>query len=101
RHTRWPRDWSSDVCSSDLGSVRREVKRERGSRRVRGARSDDEQGLHGVSLRSGWQQLTITRKTEVARALLPLGEAAVRRGHEVRSEERRVGKEWRVQGGGY
>src|SRR5690625_6434947 len=21
RHTRWPRDWSSDVCSSDLGLV--------------------------------------------------------------------------------
>src|SRR5439155_16221442 len=21
RHTRWPRDWSSDVCSSDLGNV--------------------------------------------------------------------------------
>src|SRR5690625_7024615 len=21
RHTRWPRDWSSDVCSSDLGYV--------------------------------------------------------------------------------
>src|SRR5207253_5797346 len=21
RHTRWPRDWSSDVCSSDLFSV--------------------------------------------------------------------------------
>src|SRR5207253_7905647 len=21
RHTRWPRDWSSDVCSSDLVSV--------------------------------------------------------------------------------
>src|SRR5439155_10202132 len=21
RHTRWPRDWSSDVCSSDLNSV--------------------------------------------------------------------------------
>src|SRR5271166_367486 len=21
RHTRWPRDWSSDVCSSDLGAV--------------------------------------------------------------------------------
>src|SRR5579884_3381912 len=20
RHTRWPRDWSSDVCSSDLGA---------------------------------------------------------------------------------
>src|SRR5690625_6301849 len=22
RHTRWPRDWSSDVCSSDLGSAK-------------------------------------------------------------------------------
>src|SRR5690625_6976674 len=21
RHTRWPRDWSSDVCSSDLGDL--------------------------------------------------------------------------------
>src|SRR5690625_5312520 len=21
RHTRWPRDWSSDVCSSDLSSI--------------------------------------------------------------------------------
>src|SRR5690625_4142867 len=21
RHTRWPRDWSSDVCSSDLGTA--------------------------------------------------------------------------------
>src|SRR5215208_8047469 len=23
RHTRWPRDWSSDVCSSDLEGVER------------------------------------------------------------------------------
>src|SRR5439155_17279451 len=23
RHTRWPRDWSSDVCSSDLVDTRR------------------------------------------------------------------------------
>src|SRR5207253_7246166 len=22
RHTRWPRDWSSDVCSSDLSKLR-------------------------------------------------------------------------------
>src|SRR5690625_6825303 len=22
RHTRWPRDWSSDVCSSDLDDIR-------------------------------------------------------------------------------
>src|SRR5207253_6611358 len=24
RHTRWPRDWSSDVCSSDLEAPRQE-----------------------------------------------------------------------------
>src|SRR5207253_6791597 len=27
RHTRWPRDWSSDVCSSDLKSALRHLKR--------------------------------------------------------------------------
>src|SRR5690625_8008721 len=26
RHTRWPRDWSSDVCSSDLKSGRRQAR---------------------------------------------------------------------------
>src|SRR5439155_23135415 len=25
RHTRWPRDWSSDVCSSDLGNLQGRV----------------------------------------------------------------------------
>src|SRR5207253_6577049 len=30
RHTRWPRDWSSDVCSSDL---RAPTSRHRGARR--------------------------------------------------------------------
>src|SRR5207253_3843654 len=25
RHTRWPRDWSSDVCSSDLMSEQRKI----------------------------------------------------------------------------
>src|SRR5690625_7803700 len=28
RHTRWPRDWSSDVCSSDLEPTYREFIRE-------------------------------------------------------------------------
>src|SRR5207253_4966060 len=27
RHTRWPRDWSSDVCSSDLHRVARVAQR--------------------------------------------------------------------------
>src|SRR5439155_18331173 len=39
RHTRWPRDWSSDVCSSDLGRVRerhRESKRHCAIEKCRG-----------------------------------------------------------------
>src|SRR5207253_657517 len=31
RHTRWPRDWSSDVCSSDLGRVGGAPSRDDGS----------------------------------------------------------------------
>src|SRR5439155_5013978 len=30
RHTRWPRDWSSDVCSSDLSTSRRPRRSSRG-----------------------------------------------------------------------
>src|SRR5690625_6681964 len=29
RHTRWPRDWSSDVCSSDLGHSKNVIERVR------------------------------------------------------------------------
>src|SRR5207253_5432219 len=29
RHTRWPRDWSSDVCSSDLSELSWRVLRQR------------------------------------------------------------------------
>src|SRR5690625_2377989 len=36
RHTRWPRDWSSDVCSSDLGEPSGEQERARRSARDRG-----------------------------------------------------------------
>src|SRR5439155_11444126 len=31
RHTRWPRDWSSDVCSSDLRTQLRERGLDRGA----------------------------------------------------------------------
>src|SRR5690625_8004556 len=31
RHTRWPRDWSSDVCSSDLGGAGRGCPGQRGA----------------------------------------------------------------------
>src|SRR5439155_10876943 len=43
RHTRWPRDWSSDVCSSDLERLGRpDVERGPSTRKVRVLVVDDE-----------------------------------------------------------
>src|SRR5207253_7524315 len=66
RHTSWPRDWSSDVCSSDL------------SRRI------PPRTFSSSTSRSRAQATT----SSDSRAMPP---------HSPRSEERRVGKEWRCQ----
>src|SRR5207253_5433040 len=80
RHTRWPRDWSSDVCSSDLTTARRravvlpaDLSRAKGTDRQRagavaGARRLDRR---------------LRARREGSRA--------------PRSEERRVGKECRSE----
>src|SRR5690606_40744411 len=89
RHTRFSRDWSSDVCSSDLaagartgtaarvGAGARPCGRVRGARRL-GARPYEKTGSNGR-----------TAERERARA---------GRGGGRRSEERRVGKECRSGG---
>src|SRR5207253_6089437 len=91
RHTRWPRDWSSDVCSSDLAAP------------VEGHLEPAGHGLGSLVGDAG---------AEVQRGALArgahLGDGEISRGigagaiAEVvgdvgveRSEERRVGKEWR------
>src|SRR5205809_1708468 len=84
RHTRCSRDWSSDVCSSDL--IHRDVGVERTLDAHRFFRRQEE-------------AIAVDRRGEV-HALL--GEAAQRAEAEhleaarIRSEERRVGKEWRT-----
>src|SRR5439155_4696635 len=95
---RWPRDWSSDVCSSDLGSM-----------------SDAEDAVQDTWLRlsradtSRVENLTGWLTTVVARVSLDMLRSRTSRreeqfgdsvpeppdSHEERSEERRVGKEWR------
>src|SRR5690625_7944349 len=74
RHTSWPRDWSSDVCSSDL----LQESHVSGLRRLQLELTDDRTGLaatvhlelaDGLPVLRSWAQLT-------------------------RSEERRVGKVW-------
>src|SRR5690625_7208081 len=71
RHTRWPRDWSSDVCSSDLSPMM-----------------------------SRTCSRTASRVTpRASRALAPTPSASWIRPSRMRSEERRVGKEYRARRG--
>src|SRR5439155_15368997 len=76
RHTRWPRDWSSDVCSSDLNLLA-------------GGTPAAYVGL-GLTNAKAFTQLGRIRPAEY-KALV--ASPQVRLGN--RSEERRVGKECR------
>src|SRR5439155_18419606 len=71
RHTRWPRDWSSDVCSSDL----KPVGVAEGGGGEPGSCADSTGGV------TAWW-VVVTGDGSTANA----------RGNHARSEERRVGK---------
>src|SRR5690625_3546421 len=95
RHTRWPRDWSSDVCSSDLDSSL--IRAYRGDRPAttpvwfmrQAGRSLPEYR----QLRAGGSMLATCRDADLVTEITL---QPVRR----RSEERRVGKwirrPWRI-----
>src|SRR5207253_8245610 len=94
RHTRWPRDWSSDVCSSDLGA--RELRREAGQEvehrliaREAGDRRQDAECVRGQENDRARMAGTLARQ-RICDLLELVGGA--------RSEERRVGKGWGVVG---
>src|SRR5207302_5613009 len=78
RHTRFSRDWSSDVCSSDL--PRRDAQRDRTSVEGRHLDLGTEGGLGEGDGHGEEQVLALAVE---------------------RSEERRVGKECRSRGGPY
>src|SRR5689334_23520744 len=84
RHTRWNCDWSSDVCSSDLGEHR--AADQRGAVRT-GLRRRARRRVPGEHRRRGPAARRDGR-----------GRAAGGRGDDARSEERRVGKECRGRG---
>src|SRR5690625_7555450 len=73
RHTRWPRDWSSDVCSSDLMSS---PQRRENVKDLETTHSDNSMGLNG---NCDPQSHNVFNQDQVRL---------------IRSEERRVGKEW-------
>src|SRR3712207_7954515 len=76
RHTRYWRDWSSDVCSSDLTARPRSLRS--------AVAMGDERAI---------PEATVARLPVYLRSLLELADARV--GTVSRSEERRVGKECR------
>src|SRR5690606_40008291 len=86
RHTRFSRDWSSDVCSSDLGAVGQEyalMSELVGRVRVR------QQAIgHSAARGECWRQFFESEIFEKVLSLLISNEME-------RSEERRVGKECR------
>src|SRR5439155_10162666 len=86
RHTRWPRDWSSDVCSSDLALEAQEKL----------ARRHTELDAKLAKLAELEQREAAMARTQTD---LERRTAELKNGLEQRSEERRVGKECRVAWG--
>src|SRR5207249_9111707 len=82
RHTRSKRDWSSDVCSSDLAFFD-------GSRKYVSA--GRENGTFAVWRNIEVGDVLVDAGPVLQRLLMLAGQ----RDAELRSEERRVGKEWR------
>src|SRR5690606_40626487 len=86
RHTRFSRDWSSDVCSSDLEMTKARFNMKQHKVRMK-ALSDQLKKIHDeyVQVKSELDQQTRLYNIE---ATLPAYQEAIDR-----SEERRVGKE--------
>src|SRR3712207_8843999 len=83
RHTRYWRDWSSDVCASDLLAAERLGGLEGRAVLVLGAGEMGE-GMVASLVDAGVTDVRVANRTAARAAALA-----------TRSEERRVGKEWR------
>src|SRR5207253_5336727 len=90
RHTRWPRDWSSDVCSSDLAEQREQLS-------LTGLLPSAVLSLADQSRRAYAQYQRQPDDVSKHIALTALHD----RNEVLRSEERRVGKECRSRWGAY
>src|SRR3712207_7666043 len=86
RHTRYWRDWSSDVCSSDLKALMADATFNEGNY--------DKQPEKGWRARANVLQVLATRTPEALKAMFPKP-LDILPWIKARSEERRVGKECR------
>src|SRR2546429_2702319 len=87
RHTRCSRDWSSDVCSSDLD------RHPPGKHGGGGSAGQAQRSAGELSGRVTIERVTLTQGLQVAGMLVSAKEG--------RSEERRVGKECRSRWSAY
>src|SRR5439155_10428583 len=81
RHTRWPRDWSSDVCSSDLAGRRRAFGVLQGLRLLHDRLRQGEGGRQ-----EGLRRRAVVRRLQAQERL----SALVRQGREEGRRERRL-----------
>src|SRR5262249_59056086 len=88
RHTRLVSDWSSDVCSSDLLEFARSALGDQGHLVAQGTPGELKRQMPGSHVR-----LRFAGDLELDSAMRILPGST--REDEERSEERRVGKEWR------
>src|SRR5690606_40226630 len=89
RHTRFSRDWSSDVCSSDLALPLPLLEKLLGFLRAERLVEVPRRGSFDADVRYALTELGRARANEALRRNQYVGPAPVR------SEERRVGKEGR------
>src|SRR5207249_6733686 len=79
RHTRSKRDWSSDVCSSDLEKLRRDACRGRESFRKNYCRISRAVGLRGSSASGGrWTSAHASAERQGRRLARQIGRASCR-----------------------
>src|SRR5207253_3755313 len=94
RHTRWPRDWSSDVCSSDLHLIPNVLKVALGQKPHVEIYGTDYDTPDGTCIRDYVHILDLAR-AHILALEAPRSEF-YNLGTGGRSEERRVGKECRA-----
>src|SRR5690606_40082676 len=97
RHTRFSRDWSSDVCSSDLGSASTPSGESQDFRNA-----DLQIDIAGLTLRNGQIHLHDKKHGYVGHVTnLELNTGRMTADQPFRSEERRVGKGLRREEDGH
>src|SRR5207253_7250604 len=92
RHTRWPRDWSSDVCSSDLVEWQKINGYPFSLLTEASVNLADDDELLGNMQDAGFRRVFLGIETPVEESLKE-AQKSQNRGNLLRSEERRVGEE--------